>query len=271
MKRIVSILFNLLISMSIHAQSQYDYMDDDTVVGGADRVLNVFIVFFFIVIAFVAIIFVIGGLAKIKYEFSPQKEIDRQKKEKEEREKQERIRKEQEHQKALLALPEKKVRLFVEGRPHLVELAGCCHRIHTEMIAICLRSVNRIIWDDDEITDQICFIDKYIDLLYGKYYKSQYNCFESMSELVVSKYCADLADKTSSVTFEIEFTIRGSFNPQKLQIIHHIHEGLRHHHVSRDIKCLEFVLYDGDVIQTHLVNGKPLCFPYKGYNSFPEF
>ena len=257
--------------MAIYAQSQYDYMDDSAVAGGADRVLNAFIIIFLIVIAFVVIVFIFGGISKIKYEFSPQKEIDRQKKEKEEREKQERIRKEQEHQKALLALPENKVRLLVEGIPHIVELASCGNRIHTEMLAICLLSVNRIIWNNAEIENQIGSIEKYIDSLYGKHYKSQYGIHGSMSELIVSKHCADLADKASSVSFEIEFTIRGDFNPQKLQIIHHTHEGLRHHYVSRDIKCLEFVLYDGDVIQTHLVNGKPLCFPYEGYNSYPEF
>ena len=271
MKRIVSILYYLLISMAIYAQSQYDYMDDSAVAGGADRVLNTFVIIFIIGIVLVAFVLIFGGIAKIKYEFSPQKEIDRQREEKRQREHQERIRKEQERQKALLALPETTVRLTVEGKPHLVELAGCGNRIHTEMIAICLWSINRIIWKDTDITDQTGSMEKYIDSIYGKHYKSQYSWHGPMSELIVSKHCADLADKSSSVTFEIEFTIRGDFAPQKLQIIHHTHEGLRHHYVNRDIKCLEFVLYDGDVIQTHLVNGKPLCFPYEGYNSYPEF
>ena len=46
MKRIVSILYYLLISMAIYAQSQYDYMDDSAVAGGADRVLNTFVIIF---------------------------------------------------------------------------------------------------------------------------------------------------------------------------------------------------------------------------------
>jgi len=228
MKRIVSILYYLLISMTIHAQSQYDYMDDSAVAGGADRVLNTFIILFLIGIVLVAFVLIFGGIFKIKYEFSPQKEIDRQREEKRQREHQERIRKEQERQRALLALPKTTVHLLVEGRPHLVELASCGNRIHTEMIAICLCSVNKIIWKDTDITDQIVSVEKYIDSIYGKYYKSQYSWHGSMSELIVSKHCADLADKSCSVTFEIEFTIRGDFDPQKLQIIHHTHEGLKH-------------------------------------------
>ena len=82
--------------MTIHAQSQYDYMDDSAVAGGADRVLNTFIILFLIGIVLVAFVLIFGGIAKIKYEFSPQKEIDRQREEKRQREHQERIRKEQE-------------------------------------------------------------------------------------------------------------------------------------------------------------------------------
>ena len=270
MKRIVSILCFLLIFIAGFPQSHNDYMDDSAVAGGADRVLNSFIIVFFVVLAFLIIIFVFGGITKIKYELSPQSEIDRQKKVKEEQERQEKVRKEQERQKALLALPENTIRLLLEGRPHLVELARLCNRINSEMVAICLWSVNKIIWNDTDITSQVTSIDKHIDYIYGEYYKSKWQNFP-MCELIVSKQCADLAEKTSAKTFEIEFTVRGDFEPQKLQIIHHTHEGLRHHNVSRDIKCLEFVLYGGDIIQTHLTNGKPLCFPYEGYVvKYPE-
>ena len=270
MKRIVSVLYFLLICIAVFPQSHYDYMDDSAVAGGADRVLNSFVVIFFVVLALLIIIFVFGGIAKIKYELSPQSEIDRQKKTKEEQERQERVRKEQERQKALLALPENTIRLQVEGRPHLVELARMCNRINSEMVAICLWSVNKIMWDGTDITNQVGTIDKYIDSIYGDYYKSKWQDFP-MCELIVSKQCADLAAKTSNRTFEIELTIRGDFNPQELQIIHHTHEGLRHHNVSRDIKCLEFVLYGGDIIRTHLTNGRPLCFPYEGYVvKYPE-
>lgn len=271
MKRIVSILYYLLISMAIHAQSQYDYMDDSAVAGGAERVLNTFIIIFLIVIAFVVIVFIFGGIAKIKYEFSPQKEVDRQKKEKEEREKQERIRKKQEHQKALLALPENTVRLIVEGRPHVVELARLGNRINSEMLAICLWTLNKIVWNGADITNLVGTIERGLNWCYGNHYNSRYMSHDPMCELIVSKRCADLANKSSITPFEIELTIRGDFDPKKLQIIHSRHEGLIEHHVSRDIKCLEFMLYDGDEIQTHLVNGKPLCFPYEGYNSYPVF
>lgn len=270
MKRIVSVLYFLLICIAVFPQSHYDYMDDSAVAGGADRVLNSFVIIFFVVLALLIIIFVFGGIAKIKYELSPQSEIDRQKKAKEEQERQEAVRKEQERQKVLLALPEKTIRLQVEGRPHLVELARMCNRINSEMVAYCLRSVNKIIWNGIDITSQVGSIDKFINYIYGDYYKSKWHN-SPMCELVVSKQCADLADKTSNRTFEIELTIRGEFDPSKLQIIHHTHEGLRHHNVSRDIKCLEFVLYGDDIIQTHLTNGRPLCFPYEGYVvKYPE-
>lgn len=257
--------------VSLAAQSHHDYMDDSAVAGGADRALNGFLLFIIIGIALFVIILIFGGIAKIKYELSPQSKIDRQKEAKKEQERQERIRKEQEHQKALLALPENTIRLIVEGKPHIVELASTGNRIHTEMLAICLWSVNKIIWNGSDITDKVGSVEKYIDSIYGKHYKSPYRSFLSLYELIVSKHCADLANQSRVTTFDIELTIRGNFDPQKLQIIHHIHEGLREHNISRDIKCLEFVLYDGDIIQTHLVNGKPLCFIYKGYDSFPKF
>lgn len=269
MKRLVLSLSIVLFHIMAFAQSHNDYMDDDAVAGGADRALNSFIILFLIVIAFVVIVFIFGGIAKIKYELSPQKEIDRQKKEKEEQEKQERIRKEQEHQKALLALPENSVRLVIQGRPQIVELARLANRINTEMLAICMWTIDDIIWEGTLIKDEVGSVDKSIDFIYGDFYKSKWQNFP-MCELIVSKHCVDLAQKSSELPFCICFTIRGDFDPHKLQIIHHKHEGLRHHNVSRDIKCLEFLIYDGDIIQTHLANSKPLCFPYEGYNSYPN-
>ncbi len=272
MKRITSILYFLLINMTAFAQTPYDYMDDSSVAGGADRVLNGFVIIFLIIIALLVIILIIGGLGKIKYELSPQKEIDRHKKEKEEQEKQEKIRKEQEHQKALLALPEKTIRLSIEGIPHLVELAPVGNRIHSEMIAICLWTIDKIIWDGINITSKVCLIDKYIDTIYGNHYKSRWYHKSDLCELGISEYCVDLANKASVTTFELELNIRGDFDPQKLKIIHNISHGLRYYdNINRDIKYIEFVLYDDDVIQTHLVNGKPLCFPREGYNSYPKF
>lgn len=267
MKKLLLFLF-LLISVLVQAQSQYDYMDDDTVDGGVDRALNAFVILFLIVIVFAVIIFAFGGIAKIKYELSPQSETDRQKRAKEEREKQERIKKEQEHQKALLALPANTIRLSIKGRPHLVELAY--HRIHTEMIAICLWSVDKIIWGSTDITDYVGTEEDLFNYIYANHYTSRWPGGGGLSNLVVSKYCVDIAKQTSVRTFEIELTIRGDFEPQKLQILHYSYDGLLHEHISRDIKCLEFVKYDGEVIQTHLVNGNPMCFQYEGYTSYKK-
>ena len=268
MRKILSIL-SLFISVLVQAQSQYDYMDDDAVAGGADRALNAFVILFLVVIAFIVIIFIFGGIAKIKYELSPQKELDRQKKEKEEREKQEKIKKEEEHRKALLALPENSVRLVIQGRPHIVELASLGRRIYTEMLAICMWTIDDIIWEGTHIKDEVGSVKEPINLIYGNYYKSKRHD-SPMCELIVSKHCASLAQKSSELQFGIIFTIRGNFDPHKLQIIHYTHEGLRYESVRRDIKCLEFLLYDGDIIQTHLAIGYPLCFPYEGYNSYPN-
>ena len=173
MRKLLLIL-SLFISVLVQAQSQYDYMDDDAVAGGADRVLNTFVILFLVVVAFIVIIFILGGIAKIKYELSPQKELDRQKKEKEEREKQERIKKEEEHRKALLALPENSVRLVIQGRPHIVELAGLGNRIHTEMLAICMWTIDDIIWEGTHITDEVGSVNEPINFIYGDYYKSKW-------------------------------------------------------------------------------------------------
>lgn len=58
--------------MLIHAQSQYDYMNDDAVVGGADRALNG-ILFFVCLVVGVFVILLFGGFYyKIKYWFNPE-------------------------------------------------------------------------------------------------------------------------------------------------------------------------------------------------------
>ena len=58
--------------MLFFAQTQYDYMNDDAVAGGADRALNgLIIIVGLIVIAFVLIL-LLGGLSKVYYWFNPQ-------------------------------------------------------------------------------------------------------------------------------------------------------------------------------------------------------
>ena len=63
MKRLVLSLSIVLFHIMAFAQSHNDYMDDDAVAGGADRALNSFIILFLIVIAFVVIVFIFGGIA----------------------------------------------------------------------------------------------------------------------------------------------------------------------------------------------------------------
>ena len=66
------------ISLSIYAQSQYDYMDDDAVSGGVDRAINIIVILAVIALVIVVLAVIINGINKVKYEFSAQKEIDRQ-------------------------------------------------------------------------------------------------------------------------------------------------------------------------------------------------
>lgn len=271
MKKALSTFISLCFSIIALAQTQYDYYNDGDVAGGADRTLNGIIILFLIVVALFLIVFVLGGISKIMYELSPQSTIDRQKKEKDEREKQKIIKKEEERKKALLALPENTIQLLIEAKPHLVELAGGGNRIHTSALAICLSSINRIFWQGKNITDHVGYIDKNIDFYYGRHYEAPNDKFNHLYELIVSEHCAKLADQSNITSFEIEFTIRGDFDPQKFKILSHKHCGLRHHNIERNIKCLEFVFYNGDVLQTHLTNGEPICFPYTGYDSFPIF
>ena len=245
----------LLLSVSAQAQSYYDYMDDYNAGGGVDGALNFIIILFLLVI----VVLVFSLISFIIYWLSPEDEIDRRKREKAEQERKEKNRIEQERERAYLALPENIVHLVIEGIPQFVGLSA---RYSTsEMITTCLYTINKITEKGTDITNKVDYFNKYI-YIYGKYYKSKFKSptglIESLGNLIFHKYFIELAHKSSIETFEVKFTIRGDFEPEKLQFIqkHNVSSTNKHY-----VYLLEFVLYDGVVIQTHLANGNPITFP----------
>lgn len=70
-KRYFLVLIAFLLPMLLFAQSQYDYMDDSAVAGGADRALNGIIIIVGLVIAAIVLLFVIGGALNVYYWFNP--------------------------------------------------------------------------------------------------------------------------------------------------------------------------------------------------------
>ena len=71
MKRFVLFIISIFTQIILVAQTQYDYMDDDAVAGGADRALNGIIIIAVLVIAAIVLLFVIGGLLNVYYWFNP--------------------------------------------------------------------------------------------------------------------------------------------------------------------------------------------------------
>lgn len=255
MKRILYIL--PILSVSAKAQSYYDYMDDNAITGGIDSALNIFVVLLFLAVAFI----VITTISGIIYGFNQQEEIDKQKREKAERDRLEKNKieqkREEERQKVLLALPDNTIRLNIEGKPHFVGLSDA---YAPTMITTCLWSINKIVENDIDITQKVGYSQRDIGYIYGKYYKSQ-DSMRSFGKLRLNKHCIELANKSNIDTFEVELTIKGDFEPQKLKIIHHIFLPSLFNRDKRDIFFLEYVIYDGDVIQTHLTNGYSITFP----------
>ncbi len=74
MKRTILLVISLFIQHIIFAQTQYDYMDDDAVIGGADRALNIVL----IIVIFIAILITVLAIAciyfKIHYWLHPEKD-----------------------------------------------------------------------------------------------------------------------------------------------------------------------------------------------------
>lgn len=71
MKRFFLFIISVFTQIILVAQTQYDYMDDDAVAGGADRALNGIIIIAVLVIASIVLLFVIGGLLNVYYWFNP--------------------------------------------------------------------------------------------------------------------------------------------------------------------------------------------------------
>ena len=66
-RRYLSGLIALLLPMLIFAQSQYDYMDDRAVAGGADKALNGIIIILVLVGVAIVLLFVISGVLNVYY------------------------------------------------------------------------------------------------------------------------------------------------------------------------------------------------------------
>lgn len=71
MKRFFLFIISIFTQIILVAQTQYDYMDDDAVAGGADSALNGIIIMAVLVIAAIVLLFVIGGILNVYYWFNP--------------------------------------------------------------------------------------------------------------------------------------------------------------------------------------------------------
>jgi len=65
-------LTTFLFPLAVLAQSQYDYYDDDAVVGGADIALSGLIIIFVIVAVAIALLFIVFVIAKVYYWLNPE-------------------------------------------------------------------------------------------------------------------------------------------------------------------------------------------------------
>ena len=71
MKRFILLIISVFTQILLVAQTQFDYMDDDAVAGGADRALNGIIIIVVLVIAAIVLLFIISGLLNVYYWFNP--------------------------------------------------------------------------------------------------------------------------------------------------------------------------------------------------------
>lgn len=100
MKRFFFFIISVFTQIILVAQTQYDYMDDDAVAGGADRALNGIIIMAVLVIAAIVLLFVIGGILNVYYWFNPKADPNYKRllaKQEQERKKQEQERKHEEY------------------------------------------------------------------------------------------------------------------------------------------------------------------------------
>ena len=71
MKRFVLFIISVFTQILLVAQTQFDYMDDDAVIGGAERALNAIIITAILIIAAIMLLFIVGGLLNVYYCFNP--------------------------------------------------------------------------------------------------------------------------------------------------------------------------------------------------------
>lgn len=71
MKRFVLLIISVFTQILLVAQTQFDYMDDDAVAGGADKALNGIIIIAVLVIAAIVLLFIISALLNVYYWFNP--------------------------------------------------------------------------------------------------------------------------------------------------------------------------------------------------------
>lgn len=71
MKKIILCFIYLLVSIISSAQTQYDYYDDNTVAGGADRALNGIIIIVILVIVAIVLILVLSGAVNLYFWINP--------------------------------------------------------------------------------------------------------------------------------------------------------------------------------------------------------
>lgn len=79
MKRFVLFIIGIFTQILLVAQTQYDYMDDDAVAGGADRALNAFIIIIILAIAAIVFVFIANAFFNIYYWFNPEANPEYQK------------------------------------------------------------------------------------------------------------------------------------------------------------------------------------------------
>lgn len=76
MKRIVLLILCIWKFSSVIAQTQYDYMGDDAVAGGADRALNGILIIIGMIILAISVVLIFTAIYKIYYWFNPKADPD---------------------------------------------------------------------------------------------------------------------------------------------------------------------------------------------------
>ncbi len=74
MKRLFLLIISFFISLSLYAQTQYDYYDDSAVAGGADRALHGILIIGGIIVVVIVLALLLGGAAKFYFWLNPQED-----------------------------------------------------------------------------------------------------------------------------------------------------------------------------------------------------